>query len=882
MKRPLLIVAISYLIGIIIGVYFKISIPLFVLALIITFIYYIKPKLKRPENRNILKAIILSTAIIIIASIQTIYLNNKYDTLYKPFEEQEILLVGTICSDIRETDYKYSVTIKIDNVNKNNKYKNTKLILSIKKSKNGDDLNKIKYGNKIILTGTYEKPTGQRNYKGFSYKNYLKTKQIYGIVNIENLTNVKVIKANNLNILQIQVNKLSEKLKQNLKQILPEETASLAQGILLGDSSDIDEQIKDNFKNCNLSHMLAVSGTHLSYLVLGLSLILNKKILGIKNTKIIAIITIIIFMLITNMSPSVTRAGVSVILGIIATLIHRKQDTFTTISFALLFSLIQNPFSIFNIGMQLSYMGTIGIILFYSKIEGKIKPKEQNNNIVKKEKITKNEHLTIKNKIINEKIANYIISSISTTLSANILIFPLTIYNFNTISLNFIISNLITSPILGICIILGLFTLVISTISVSIAKILSIPLNILLNTLIKITNIIAKIPFANITIITPHIITIVVIYLIIAVLYITKSLLESKGLTITEAIQKTKEKIDKIKVIKENNIHDKNKLNPIIKNYQKIIALIILIVITISILTIYNPNSQLKIYFIDVGQGDSTLICTQTGKNILVDGGGNRNPENYDVGEKVLLPYLLDRRIKKLDYIIVSHFDADHAQGLEAVIENIKVKNIIVSKQASDSAEYNTIIELCKKNNVKIIVVKRGTKIGIDKYTYIEILHPGDQLLDDGKGGLNANAIVAKLYYKINNMSYSKYVDKSNATKVQSMNQYFTILFTGDIEQDAEAELVKIYGEKLKSDILKVAHHGSKTSSTKEFIQAVSPKISLIGVGKDNTFGHPNQQVLERLQSINTRIYRTDLNGEIAIKINKQGKVKIDVKNDTS
>ena len=126
-------------------------------------------------------------------------------------------------------------------------------------------------------------------------------------------------------------------------------------------------------------------------------------------------------------------------------------------------------------------------------------------------------------------------------------------------------------------------------------------------------------------------------------------------------------------------------------------------------------------------------------------------------------------------------------------------------------------------------------------------------MLDDGKRGLNANAIVAKMYCTIKNKTT-------------------TIMFTGDIEEKAEEELVKIYGDKLKADILKVAHHGSKTSSTAGFLKCVSPKIALIGVGKDNTFGHPNSGVISRLENINAKIYRTDKLGEITVTISKSKK----------
>ena len=140
--------------------------------------------------------------------------------------------------------------------------------------------------------------------------------------------------------------------------------------------------------------------------------------------------------------------------------------------------------------------------------------------------------------------------------------------------------------------------------------------------------------------------------------------------------------------------------------------------------------------------------------------------------------------------------------------------------------------------------------------------------------GLNANAIVAKLNYKLNTANNTKKSFNVNNIK-NTKKQYFTMLFTGDIEEDAEKDLVKIYGNKLKSDILKVAHHGSKTSSIQEFLEAVKPQIALIGVGQNNTFGHPNSDVIEKLEKINTKIYRTDINGEISIKVNKNGEIKI-------
>ncbi len=193
--------------------------------------------------------------------------------------------------------------------------------------------------------------------------------------------------------------------------------------------------------------------------------------------------------------------------------------------------------------------------------------------------------------------------------------------------------------------------------------------------------------------------------------------------------------------------------------------------------------------------------------------------------------------------------------GLIAVLEALSIKNLLIAKQSSISEEYKNIINIVNKKKINVIFLKKGDKIDLKNGEYIDILHPTEDLLNDGKGGLNINSITAKF-----------------------VSQNFSILFTGDIEKDAERILVNTYKDKLKADILKIAHHGSKTSTTEEFLECVNPKIALIGVGKNNTFGHPTEEVLERLKNRKIQIYRTDLDGEITIQINENYKYKIETK----
>lgn len=185
-------------------------------------------------------------------------------------------------------------------------------------------------------------------------------------------------------------------------------------------------------------------------------------------------------------------------------------------------------------------------------------------------------------------------------------------------------------------------------------------------------------------------------------------------------------------------------------------------------------------------------------------------------------------------------------------MKNMRVKNVIIGRQFEDSENLQEFTKIVKENNIKVTTVEAGDKINIENNLYFYVLWPSAKN-EIKENSINNNALVCKLYYKD-----------------------FTILFTGDIEEKVENVIYKMYknSKVLKSDILKVAHHGSKSSSTEEFLKLVSPKIALIGVGKNNLYGHPSNIVINRLERIGTKIYRTDENGEISIIVNNKGNVK--------
>ena len=188
------------------------------------------------------------------------------------------------------------------------------------------------------------------------------------------------------------------------------------------------------------------------------------------------------------------------------------------------------------------------------------------------------------------------------------------------------------------------------------------------------------------------------------------------------------------------------------------------------------------------------------------------------------------------------------------ILEELKVKQVIIGKQFEDCENLERFLEIANEKKVKINVVEAGTRINIEKDLYIDVFWP-DSVQSILENSINNNALVCKLNYK-----------------------NFSMLFTGDIEEETEKVLVSKYSgtDILKATVLKTAHHGSNSSSTNEFLDLVQPKLALVGVGKNNLYGHPNDEVLKRLETLKCKVYRTDENGEITIELNSKFKYKIE------
>jgi competence protein ComEC len=252
------------------------------------------------------------------------------------------------------------------------------------------------------------------------------------------------------------------------------------------------------------------------------------------------------------------------------------------------------------------------------------------------------------------------------------------------------------------------------------------------------------------------------------------------------------------------------------------------------------PPRGVEVTFIDVGQGDAALVRLPEGAVILIDGGGSRTGA-FDVGERVLLPFLRYRRIPRIDLLVLTHPHDDHLGGLLAVAEQYPIRAVLDSCQPVATPNYQRFRRAVQRRHLRFMQARRGTELRWGA-TRLEILHPVDPLLRATHSDPNNNSVVCRLTY--------------GRTR---------FLFTGDAEAEAE-RVLRASGQDLHAEILKVGHHGSRFSTDAAWVKAVHPSVAIISCGRDNVFGHPAKETLARLRAAGVTTYRTDEDGAVTVR----------------
>jgi len=382
---------------------------------------------------------------------------------------------------------------------------------------------------------------------------------------------------------------------------------------------------------------------------------------------------------------------------------------------------------------------------------------------------------------------------------------PLTAYYFNIFSPVSVFANLLAVPLLGIVGAGGFLIVLLGMCFLPAAAALAVPIRFLCGLIFSITDFAANLPYAYIRVVSPSLFSIAAAYMILWML---------------------------------------SRERPSFIRKPALVSMCLAAVLLAgNLLAGYLEPKELEIVFLDVGQGDCAFIQTPDGKNILIDGGSQ---EGEDIGEKVLLPFLLKNGISSLDLVVMSHVHEDHISGLPNVLDQLRVKAFMEYPPTELNAAYLELKDIIKKKNIKVIAASGGKSYRIGNETWIHVLYPDED--------------AAPMLYQgnENNLSLVLLLECGDAS----------VLFTGDIEKEAENYLAGRM--KKQASVLKVPHHGSSTSSTEAFLDAVSPDMAVIQAG-NNLFGHPAPQTLERLDARNISIYRNDLHGAVIMNYKDEG-----------
>lgn len=720
----------------------------------------------------------------LLGSIDLLYYNHMQLGSFAEYDGKEVAIRGYVISEPELKGEKVSYIVEANSI-RVGYYGDFgdikgKVILSTLI----EDSSFFDYGREVEFEGVLRQPEGMRNPGGFDYRRYLAQKGV-GATVFSYAFEIEPNVGRKANLLIKAGLKVRDSIVYVIEKSLPHQQAGLLNGMLIGYREGLSEELQDAFSTAGLSHIMAVSGANVAFLILPLAFLFKKLRIRKILANILIIAFLIFFVFITGFEPSVLRAVVMASIMLTASILYREADTYTAIALSCIILLAYQPYMLFNVGFQLSYAAVLSIIMLHRNI----------SNLILK--ITK-----IKSKTIPDtpKPA-FFLEAFSATLAAQLGVLPITILYFNKISLISIIPNLLAAPLLEIITVLGAIMALIGQLSLVIAQLIGYLNCIFLSIILYITKYASSLPFATIRTITPT------IFLVAAYYFAIWFLLWYKPL----------------KNIKLNLRHKASALS--------IAALFILI-------AGLRPTA-LEVVFLDVRQGDSSFIRTHTGKTLLIDGGGSNNPSvRSNIGESAIIPFLLDSHVTKLNAVIATHAHSDHIQGLYDVIYQLNV-DVLILPSLSDEECFKELLLIACKKNVHVIRCSKGDIIRLDNMTYFKVLSPEPNCAAD-EDSLNNTSLVLKLCYGLT-----------------------SIIFTGDAEKEVEEQLVS-YSDSLSADVIKIAHHGSISSTGEAFLREVSPKAAVISVGKNN-FGHPSLQVLELLEQNNVKCFRTDECGAVLL-----------------
>jgi len=606
----------------------------------------------------------------------------------------------------------------------------------------------LEYGDRVKVSGFLEEIDDISNPGLYSFGDYLNKQGVFYRLKATRAPPELLKRGGGSFFKKISI-AVREKLITVPQKTLPQKYAALFLSMVFGFKTiPIAPEVAENYKAAGVAHLLVASGMQLSILV-GVCLFTVKMArLPLWFGALFTTIINVFYSLMAGCGPSILRAAIMAEIVLLGLMFEREGEIYTSLALSVFVILLYDPRFLFDIGFQLSYGATWSLIYVAPVFTGKFK------------------------KWLPKWLATLLAAALAPVLVST----PITLYHFNQASLIGVITNMLLLPWASIIVILGFVSTVLGLIFLPLAELINGSVLILLWLTDLIVTVSAKLPFAQ-TFLPPPTMPLVIGYYL--------------GL------------IGLVEILRRKKL-------PKLNNFRLLLVACLLVSLLVWNAAFSEGFSGLTVTVLDVGQGDSILVETPSGKKMLVDAG---EPE---MGERVVVPYLRRHGISQLDLVVATHQHDDHIGGLPVVFKNIKVEQVLEPRA--------------------------GQIIDFGQGCVAKILHPELPFLEN----INDTSVVMRLAYG-----------------------NFSMMLTGDNEEEGEQQILAGFSAtNLNSQVIKVGHHGSGTSTSNEFLDAVAPKIAVISCGLRNKFRHPHGVTLRKLEERGIKVYRTDRDGAVTIKSN--------------
>lgn len=626
---------------------------------------------------------------------------------------------------------------------------------------------------------------------------------------------------------------LKQRFKAVYNTVYDEYDNQLMNSMVLGDKYELEADVKDMYQKSGVSHLLAISGLHISIAGMSVYNMLRKR-LNQKISAIAGILVILSYLIFTGESVSAARAVCMLVMAIIADVRARTYDMLTALAMASVMQIMDNPYIICNTSYIMSFLAMLGIALVLPVISSA----DKTLVFIKK----KNR----KNRTLKDEVIYLLCDSLSGCIAIQLMLLPALLYVSYETSFISVILNLIVIPLMPVVMISGIVSGLAGLVSIKCAWFMAGAAHYVLKLYDILCKACADIQAGTYVTGRPQVWQLV-LYMFILAVWIASDSEYVKYCTI-------------YRVSNMSNLHGAGRNVCNISHNIKSVILIVLLILAAVNMRYVHPKG-LYIMMLDVGQGDCIYIRDENGISYLFDGGST---DVKQAGKYRIYKTLRYMGIRRIDYAVISHGDADHVNGIKELIDmsgaSFTVGEVVMPdiKDKDSEESYAGMIEYAHKAGINISYKKAGDVLVCDNSTAFKItcMHPCE--------------------------SYD-YEDANDYSAVY-MIEYkdFSMLMMGDAGKKAEKCMMNDWKQhkELKVFALKAGHHGSRYSCSEAFLESIDPAIALISCGKDNRYKHPHKEMLTRLHNMDIKPYRTDEDDAIMINVSAD-KIKVQVYNDS-